>query len=225
MIDSTHLRQLLGTASDEEIVARVRAGERDLYEVLVRRHNERLYRVVRSILTSEADVEDAMQEAYVRAYQHLAQFDGRGTFAGWLRQIAAREALGRLRRRAIEPTSTSPAPDGSMDDYLAPAALPDESADQRELRLLIGRVVDDLPAGLRSVFVLREVERLPAEEVAQTLGISNEAMRVRLHRARRALRERLERKVGGLLVELYPFHLARCDRIVARVFERIDHPA
>jgi RNA polymerase sigma-70 factor (ECF subfamily) len=209
-----------GAPSDAEVVRRVLAGERALFEILMRRHNQRLYRTIRAILRDEAEVEDAMQQAYVSAYAHLAQFAGDASFSTWLTRIAVNEALGRLRRRA---------PLASLDETPETQVMSfDPSRDDPELRVarreaseLLEAAVDELPAGYRTVFMLREVEGLSTAETAAALGVSEDVVKVRLHRARGALREALFERVGGAAREAFPFYAPRCDRVVAGVMARI----
>ncbi len=204
--------------SDAEAVRRVRAGERSLFEVLVRRHDRRVYRTVRAILHDEDEVEDAMQQAWVQAYVHLADFQGNAAFSTWLVRIAANEALQRLRRRG--PLASVPI-SVEEDDAMSPGEDPEERATVREAIRLLERAVDALPPHQRLVFVLREVEGLSTAETAAALGIAEDAAKVRLHRARAALRRALEETVGGAAGEAFPFHAPRCDRIVARVMDAI----
>lgn len=206
--------------TDEAIVERVRAGEHELYEILIRRHNQRLYRVARSILRDDAEAEDVMQDAYVRAYSHLHQFEGRASFTTWLTKIAVYEALARARRNGRFLTCD----DTSMDERTItgdPAALPrtpEDELSQQELRHLLTEAIDSLPATHRLVFVMRQVEGISTEDVAESLGISPENVKVRLHRAKAALRKDIDRRVGQHATELFAFHLSRCDRIVKNVF-------
>ena len=204
--------------SDAEVVRRVRAGERALFEVLVRRHDRRVYRTVRAVLRDEDEVEDAMQQAWVQAYLHLGAFQGSAAFSTWLVRIAANEALQRLRRRG----PIAPVPEvEEQEDVMGRGEDPEERAAAREALRLLERAVDALPPHHRLVFVLREVEGLSTAETAAALGIAEEAAKVRLHRARAALRRALEQTLGEAAVEAFPFHAPRCDRMVARVMEAI----
>ncbi len=206
--------------ADAEVVRRVRAGESALFEVLVRRHDQRVYRTARAILRDEDEAEDAMQQAWLQAYLHLGAFQGSAAFSTWLVRIAANEALQRLRRRG--PLAPVPLTDeGSEEDTMRSGDDPEERAAAREAIRLLERAVDALPPHHRLVFVLREVEGLSTAETAEALGIGEEAAKVRLHRARAALRDALEASLGEAAVEAFPFHAPRCDRIVARVMAAI----
>jgi RNA polymerase sigma-70 factor, ECF subfamily len=209
-------------ATDEEIVERVRGGETPLFEVLVRRYNQRLYRVARSILRDEPEAEDVMQHAYVSAYAHLDQFAGRAKFSTWLTRIAVHEALARTRRRArwkgLDSRSEGTHPVAPPRDERPD---PEQQAHSAELRRLLESVIDDLPETYRSAFVLREAEGLDIGEVAECLEISEDAVRTRVHRARALLRRGLYERTGATTAAAFSFHLARCDRVVAGVFARL----
>ena len=210
------------TLSDEQIVAHVRNGQTALFEVLMRRHNERVYRAARAILRDDSEAEDVMQQAYVNAYTHLRQFDGRAAFATWLTRIAVHEALARIRRGSrFEPldASADTGPWPMMKG--APTYDPERQAMAREMAGLLEAAVDRLPDGAREVFVLRDVQGLDTSETAESLGISAEAVKTRLSRARAALRRDLFKRSGVAAPTAFPFHQSRCDRIVAAVLARI----
>ena len=173
--------------SDEEVVARVLEGHVGLFEVLMRRHNERLYRAARAILRDETEAEDVIQQAYVNAYAHLRQFDGRASFATWLTRIAVNEAIGRARRRGrYEPFDDQHA---GFDKVLPMpnANNPERQAFAHEMKVILESAIDTLPDGLREVFMLREVEGLNTAETAQSLDVSEDVVKTRLSRARAAL--------------------------------------
>lgn len=227
------LAPLSSTLSDEEVVARVLAGDVDLFEVLMRRHNQRVFRAARAIVRDDAEAEDVMQEAYARAFSQLAQFEGRAQWSTWVTRIAVNEALGRVRRSGrfvnTELDHEQEAKLDRSDDAwrgangsAAPFPVgPEDQAAARELGGFLERAMDSLPDIYRSVFVLREVEEMSTAEAAATLEISEELVKVRLHRARAALRQRLDERVGSALRGVYDFHLTRCDRVVAAVMARI----
>lgn len=197
---------------DEEIVRRVVAGDTSLFELLIRRYNQRLYRAVRAILRNEEEAEDAMQEAYVSAFVHLDQFAGEAKFSTWLIRIAVNEALGRLRRRKQME---------EMAEIVSAGADPERTAYGKELRSALESAVDTLPSTYRSVFVLRDIEEMTGLETAACLGITEETVKTRLHRARRFLRQRLEHSLGGALKGAFSFGSSRCDRITSGAMERI----
>lgn len=208
--------------TDEAIVNRVRAGERELYEILMRRYNQRLYRVARSIVRDEDEAEDVMQDAYVRAYVHLDQFEGRASFATWLTKIAVYEALARSKRARRFIQDDSMKDDARIPSISVRTPTPEDALSQQELRNLLTEAIDALAPPHRLVFILRQVEGMTTHEVAQCLEISEDNVKVRLHRARTALKEDIDRRVGRHARELFAFHLSRCDRIVRNVFSRLS---
>jgi RNA polymerase sigma-70 factor (ECF subfamily) len=211
------------TPTDEEIVARVCAGEQELFELLMRRHNERVYRTARAILRNDGEAEDVMQDAYVRAYEHLHEFEGRARFSTWLTRIAVHEALARVRRGkrfdSLDSHTEQPSMSNSAD------SSPEQLTSDVEMRALLEAAVSDLPDDLRTVFVLRAVEGMSGAEVGECLGIAEETVKTRLFRARGRLRERLIASIEPALPAIYEFHLARCDRVVAAVLRRIAKQA
>lgn len=209
--------------SDEEVVRRVRAGDAPLFEVLMRRYNQRLYRIARTILRDDGEAEDVMQHAYVEGYLHIGQFAGRASFATWLTKIAVHEALARLRRRGRELLSEpiAEADEDMMTTLKSPRPDPEQQAAQGEARVLLESALEALPVSYRSVFVMREVEGLSTAETAECLELSAEAVKTRLHRARALLREELLERAGVAAPTAFSFHLSRCDCVVAAVFERL----
>ena len=206
--------------SDEEIVNRVVDGQTALYEVLMRRHNERVYRAARAIVRDEDEAEDVMQQAYVNAYVNLRQFDRRAKFSTWLTKIAINEALGRARKRG-----RYDAVDFTEEENQAverqPSNNPEHEAFAGELRTLLEASIDELPDGLREVFMLREVDGLNTAETADCLGVSEDVVKTRLSRSRAALRNQLAERAGILAPDAFRFQQPRCDRVVAAVFARI----
>lgn len=215
--DPQALRRAWEGTSDDAIVARVTHGEVALFEVLMRRHNQRLFRVTRAIVRDDDEAEDAMQEAYVQAFTKLHQFEGRSKFSTWLTRIAVHEALARVRKRR-------PDVDPEAEPAVSLMPNPEDAVSSRELGQLLEPLVDALPEAFRAVFVLRAVEGLSAMEVAECLGIPEETVRTRFFRARRALQLQLEQQLMASVRDVYDFHLVRCDRIVAAVFARIRTP-
>ena len=212
--------------SDEELVRRIRAGETDLFEVLMRRYNQRLFRVARAILRDDSEAEDVMQQAYVNGYTHLDQFEERARFGTWLTRIAVNEALARLRRRGrLEEVDAMPEWDEkAMDALRSSAPNPEQQTLRREVRAVLESSFEAIPEIYRSVFMLREVEGLSTAEAAECLGLSEDTVKTRLHRARGLLRQELFERAGLASAELFPFHLSRCDRVVAAVFAQLNLP-
>src|SRR5688572_10525562 len=208
--------------SDETIVQQVLAGNTPLFELLMRRHNERLYRAARAITRDDREAEDVMQQAYVNAFSNLRQFKGQSQFATWLTRIAINEALARLRRRGKYE---------AFDDELSnvetfmpwnSAPDPERQAFTGELRELLEWAVDGLPDGAREVFVLRDVEGLSTAETAASLGVSEDVVKTRLSRARATLRHVLFERTGAKASDAFRFYRPRCDRIVAAVLARVE---
>jgi len=207
--------------SDGEVIDRVRRGEVELFEVLMRRYNQRVFRVARSILPSDAEAEDLAQEAWVRAYEHLGEFAGRAAFSTWLTRIVLHEGWARARRERRFEEWTPEREDGGMPMKMPAPAGPEADALRGEIRTLLEAAVGALPETYRTVFVLREVEELSTAETAECLELSEEAVKTRLHRARASLRRELAALAGGHAREAFPFLGTRCDRMVGRVLGRI----
>jgi RNA polymerase sigma-70 factor (ECF subfamily) len=206
--------------ADEEIVQRVLAGDLAAFELIMRRYNQRLFRAARSILGNDDEAEDVLQDAYVRAFEHLSQFAGRAKFSTWLTRIAVHEALARRRRRRIRYVDLR----ASETLGMAPVSRDrnaQEELGNRELGCVLRQAIDGLPEDLRVVFTLRAVEGLNTDEAAECLGLTPSNVKVRLHRARAALREEVEDRMGAELRQVYQFDGARCDRIVRSVLERL----
>jgi RNA polymerase sigma-70 factor (ECF subfamily) len=207
-----------GETSDETLVARVLAGETAVFELLMRRHNRRVFRTARAILREDTEAEDVMQEAYVSAFTHLADFAGRARFSTWLVRITVHEALARL-RKSKRMTSL----DDEQEDAMSTARSPEQAASDVEVRAVLETAVDALPIAFRTVFVMRAVEEMTVGEVAEALDIPEETVRTRLHRARGMLRNALEQRLDAATPNAFDFHLSRCDRVVDAVLKRIRH--
>ena len=208
---------------DEEVVARVLSGETALFEILMRRYNQRLYRVSRVILRDDGEAEDVMQDAYVRAFEHLNQFAGKAAFSTWLTRIAIHESLARKRRRGrMEELDALTAENGdAMPILKSSAPTPEADTAQAEARQLLEDAIDRLPENYRVVVMLREVEEMSVAETAESLGVTDAVVKTRLHRAHAMLRRDLYMRARGRSTDLYQFHAVRCDRVVKGVFERI----
>jgi RNA polymerase sigma-70 factor, ECF subfamily len=205
---------------EQDLVDRVKRGDLSGFELLMRRNNQRLYRVIRSVLRQEAEVEDAMQETYCSAFMHLDQWQGRAKFSTWLLKIGVNEALARARRKPIEVLDEHPEAQGVM-ERASVVRNPEEQAGQREMVAIVEAALDRLPPDHRQVFVLRVVESLDTAESAEVLGISEAAVKQRLHRAREVLQGQIEAQVGTAVAAAFGFLGQRCDRIVAGVMARI----
>jgi RNA polymerase sigma-70 factor (ECF subfamily) len=208
--------------TDEEVVNRVRAGETALYEVIMRRYNQRLYRIARAILHNDGEAEDVMQDAYVRAYTHLGQFAARSPFSSWLTRIAVNEALARRRSTKQHQEVDVSEFDGeiSMQDlYKSPD--PEQNASSAQLREFLEQAVLDLPEQYRTVIMLRDIEELSTAETADALDLTVENVKIRLHRGHGMIRNWLFERIGAKAKEAFPFMGIRCDRVVQAVFSRL----
>jgi len=208
---------------DEEVVRRVLAGDTAMFEILMRRYNQRLYRVARVILRNDGEAEDVMQDAYVRAYQHLDQFAGKAAFSTWLTRIAVHEALARKRRRErLDELDALPMNGESMSILKSSAPSPEANTAQTQARQLLEEAIEALPEAYRAIVVMREVEEMSVADTAETLGVTEGVVKTRLHRAHAMLRKELLQRAQGRATDLYQFHAVRCDRVVKAVFERIQ---
>jgi RNA polymerase sigma-70 factor, ECF subfamily len=206
-----------GAASDESLLARAGGGDEAAFGLLMRRHNQRLYRLARAVVRDDREAEDVVQEAYVRAFAHRDQFAGRALFSTWLSRIALHEALARVRRGR----RFAALPEEETLSDLPARPGPEDRAANRELAAALAAAVDSLPESHRAVFVLRHVEGLSTAETAEVLGLTQPNVKVRLHRARASLRAELERRLGGEVPRLWSFAGERCDRVVAGVLARL----
>jgi RNA polymerase sigma-70 factor, ECF subfamily len=193
--------------TDQELVARVQQGARDEFEVLVRRHNQRLYRAARAIMKSDDEAEDIVQQAWLEVFRHLAQFRGDAAFTTWATRITVNAAITHARKRPL----IAEVPEGVSADK------PDADAERAELGRLLEDCLGRLPQGNREVMVLRDVLELAAE-TADMLGLSEEAVRVRLHRARAAVAAELTER---MISKVYSFAGERCARITRNVMAQI----
>jgi RNA polymerase sigma-70 factor (ECF subfamily) len=214
-------------ATEAELVALLRAGHASAFAAIMRRNNQRLYRLARGVLRDEGEAEEVVQEGYLRAFTHLDRFKGDSTIATWLARIVLNEALGRLRRRR---------PTVAIDDIAetlavaAPGPLsreepsPEQAMARQEIRRSIEKAVDDLPDSFRAVFMMRAIEQMSIEETASCLGIPPETVKTRLHRANKLLRQALSARFGSILDGAFPFLGPRCDRLIGAVIARLGLP-
>ena len=202
--------------SDEALIERIRLGDSGGFTLLMQRYNQRLFRVARAITRHDADAEDAVQHAYLAAFTHLYQFAGLASFSTWLTRIVINQALTRHReqRRLQRLSADQTAPDWRSGT--SEQRSPEDQVGGGELRRLLGAAIDALPDGYRAIVVLRELEGLSTQEAAECLSISEEAARVRLHRARGLLRTELDAQLGASR-DVFRFGGERCARMIARV--------
>jgi RNA polymerase sigma-70 factor (ECF subfamily) len=209
--------RLTSALPDGDLIARVRAGERALFEVLMRRHNQRLYRTARAIVQDEVEVEDILQQAYLNAFNNLDRFEARSQLSTWLTRIVINEAAARRRSSLRVPAVR----DGESSAVLAMLASPDPSPEHQayasELHRMVEAAVDSLPEAYRLVFMLRDVEGLSTSETGLGLGLGEEVVKTRLHRARAMIRRLMTDRLGPVVSGAFRFHAPRCDRVVSRV--------
>jgi RNA polymerase sigma-70 factor (ECF subfamily) len=209
--------------SDEEVIQLVQSGETELFEIIIRRYNQRVYRTIRSIVGNDGEAEQVMQDVYVSAYTHLREFDGVNRFSIWLTRIAIHEGLARARqtRNFVELDPL----DEVRRESAAILASRERSADQhtidRELRFVVEPAIDALPDLCRSVFVLRELEGLGPYDTADCLELTEETVKTQFHRARASVRNELYARTVLSLSAAYEFTPSRGDRVVAAFFGRI----
>jgi RNA polymerase sigma-70 factor (ECF subfamily) len=221
--------------AEGELVALARLGEAAAFREIMRRNNRRLFRAARGVLGDDAEAEDVVQEAYLRAFRGLAGFRGEAGLSTWLTRIALNEALGRRRRRratvGLAAVEAAQQGGGGARILMFPTAQaggdPEGAAARREIRRLLEAAIDGLPEPFRLVLVARDVDGMGVEETAEVLGLRPETVRTRLHRARRSLRAALDRRLGDALPGTFPFDGARCERLTEAVLSRLglDGPA
>ena len=213
---------------DTEIARRIALGDPDAFQLLMRRHNQTLYRTARSILKDDAEAEDAVQEAYILAYRAIGAFRGDAKLSTWLIRIVVNEAIAQSRKRSrraeIIQLSGEPESDANVAEVNMNGATPEQpehAASRAETRRLLEGKIDALPDVFRTVFVLRALEELTVEETAASLGIPAATVRTRYFRAKGLLREALAREIDFAYGDAFAFAGARCDRIVAGVLQRL----
>lgn len=213
---------------DAALVGLVQGGDREAFRQVMRRSNQRLFRVARGVVNDDAEAEDVVQEAYVHAYEKLATFRGDASLLTWLTRIVLNEAYGRLRQRRhtvdIDQIEVAQADGGRVVAFPAKFGNEDPlaSAARDQIRRLVERAVDGLPEPFRIVFVMREIEECTVEETAASLDLKAETVKTRLHRARRLLRAALHDTLSTSLGDAFPFLGPRCDRVTESVMQRLE---
>ena len=214
-------------AEDELTLARrVANGDRGAFELLMRRYNRRLYRLARASLRDDSEAKDALQEAYLSAYRAIGSFRGDATLSTWLSRLVLNECGVRqrrsARRRDIIPLISSEASATETENVADVAEGPDHAAARTQMRSILESKVGGLPEALRVVFVLRSVEELSVAETAETLGVTQETVRMRYFRAKGLLREALAREIDLAESDLYEFGGLHCDAVVASVLTKLS---
>lgn len=217
------------TSEDALLVRGARNRNEAAIRAIMQQNNRRLFRVARGILRNDAEAEDVVQETYVRAFTHLESFRGESSFATWLMRIAMNEALGRLRRQRpqIEISDLKP---GALEAQIirfpqsSNLSDPERSMAQREIQKVVEQAVDQLPEAFRIVFITRVIEGMSVEETADLLQLKPETVKTRLHRARTLLRNNVEKQIGPVVMDAFPFAGRRCERLTQAVLQRLGFP-
>ncbi|MGT2468634.1 RNA polymerase sigma factor [Mesorhizobium atlanticum] len=208
-------------AGDIALVRRALARDPDAVRAIIKTHNQRLYRIARGVVRNDAEAEDVVQEAYMRAFSSLAAFRGEASLSTWLSRIVINEALGRLRKRR-RIVAMPENPEARIIPFpLNPSDDPERTMAQRQILGLVERATDSLPDVYRTVFVARVIEGLSIEETADLLGIRPETVKTRLHRARSLVRKALDDEIGPVLLDAFPFAGRRCERLTRAVMGRL----
>jgi RNA polymerase sigma-70 factor (ECF subfamily) len=211
---------------DAELVRRARGRDEAAIRAIMQANNRRLYRIARGILRNDGEAEDVVQETYVRAFTHLESFRGESSLATWLARIAMNEALGRLRRQRPS-VEYSTLPPGTLEAQIIQFPLsaasedPEKTMAQREIQHVVEHAIDELPEAFRIVFITRVIEGMNVEETAELLDLKPETVKTRLHRARTMLRDNVEKKIGPVVMEAFPFAGKRCERLTDAVLKRL----
>ncbi|TPJ52936.1 RNA polymerase sigma factor [Mesorhizobium sp. B2-7-1] len=208
-------------AGDLALVRRALARDPDAFRAIIKTHNQRLYRIARGVVRNDAEAEDVVQEAYMRAFANLGAFRGEASLSTWLSRIVINEALGRLRKRK-RIVAMPENPEAQIIRFpLNPSDDPERTMAQRQILGLVERATDSLPDVYRTVFVARVIEGLSIEETADLLGVRPETVKTRLHRARTLVRKALDDEIGPVLLDAFPFAGRRCERLTQAVMRRL----
>ncbi|MGV6858205.1 MAG: RNA polymerase sigma factor [bacterium] len=227
-IDLESIKLPTSSTQDDQLVESVRDGDINAYGRIMRRYNQRLYRIARAILGSDSDALDTVQEAHIKAYTRLDSYRGNNRLGVWLAAITRNEALMRLRQHnrevhmSEEELGNAATPD--IRDYQnAPATGPESCLENQQLRTLINQVIDTLPSHFRTVFVLRSIEQLSTQETAEVLNIKESTVKTRLHRAKQLLRARIEKFCQEAGLHVYEVGGKHCDAIILAVLTRLQN--
>lgn len=208
--------------TDEEVIGNVLNGDREQFEILLRRHNQTLFRAVRSYLKDEDEVRDTMQDTYLKAFSKLAQFERKSSFATWLVRIGINEALLRLRKEKRTRSIFTEIKDEAISIFQRTGIYnmnPEKKAIQRETRDMIERAIDQLPEKYRIVYILHDIEGMDNQEIANCLGLTYSNVKVRLSRAKGLLKKNL----AGISENrnVFEFGNEKCDKLVEDVMRII----
>jgi RNA polymerase sigma-70 factor (ECF subfamily) len=207
--------------TDSELIDKIIQGDKRLYEGIIRKYNQRLYRIARSFIKNEDEIEDVMQETYIKAYQHLKQFEGKSQFSTWITRILINQANHSLNKEKRVKNHIVTSSEDIPDIKPSSEPTPDQNLMNDEMKKYLEQAIDELPETLRSVYIMREVEGLSVNETSEALSISIENVKTRLHRAKSALKDSLFEKAKGE-IDLFHFKMDRCDRVVLTVMLQLD---
>ena len=210
--------------AEADLIGRARARDEGAIRAIIKANNQRLYRLARGILRDDAEAEDVVQETYIRLFTHLEDFRGDSSLTTWLSRIAINEALGRLRKRRA---TTVVDVEAQLSAQIIPFPQssdindPEKTMAQREIQRVVERAIDELPDPFRLVFIARVMEGMSIEATADLFGLNPVTVKTRLHRARTMLRDNVERQVGPVMLDAFPFAGRRCDRLTEAVMKRL----
>ncbi len=224
MLPITAGKALPAATTESELIARARARDEVAIRAILQANNRRLFRIARGILRNDSEAEDVVQEAYVRALTHLDSFRGESSLSTWLSRIAMNEAMGRLRgRRPSLDLDSLPQESLAAQIIPFPTAVsdPEKSMAQRQIQEVVEHAIDRLPEPFRLVFITRVMEEMTVEETAELLGIKAETVKTRLHRARALLRQNVEKEIGPVILDAFPFAGRRCEHLTEAVLKRL----
>ncbi|WP_316183145.1 RNA polymerase sigma factor [Bradyrhizobium sp. SZCCHNRI1009] len=216
------------TSGEDDLIRRAKARDETAIRAILQANNRRLFRIARGILRNDSEAEDVVQETYVRALTHLDEFRGQSSLSTWLVRIAMNEAMGRLRgqRPALQlDVQHQDRPGAEVIQFPATSSDPEKSVAQRQIQAVVERAIDDLSEPFRLVFIARAIEEMSIDETADLLGLKPETVKTRLHRARGMLRENVEKQIGPVLLDAFPFAGPRCERLTDAVLDRLRRPA
>ena len=209
---------------ENELIRRAKARDGAAIRAILQANNRRLFRIARGILRNDSEAEDVVQETYVRALIHLDEFRGQSSLSTWLVRIAMNEAMGRMRgqRPALQlDVQRDDKPRAEVIQFPTTSSDPEKSVAQRQIQAVVERAIDELPEPFRLVFIARVMEEMSIEQTAELLGLKPETVKTRLHRARSMLRDNVEKEIGPVILDAFPFAGPRCERLTDAVLMRL----
>ncbi len=212
---------------DSELLNRARSRDGHAVRLIMQRHNQRLFRIARSIVRNDSEAEDVLQEAYCNAFANLAAFRGEAKLGTWLARIVMNEAFGRLRRRRVTVELAAVEDSAGLAAQIipfpsaVPTLDPEAAMARSEIRALLERAIDDLPQIFRTILVARLIEGMSVEETAEVFGVLPETVKTRLYRGRLLLKQEMEKHIGSVLGNTFPFAGRQCERFTETVLIRL----